>query len=328
MRVAGIFCALVFVSICFSQEQASDSISPEGAPVLKKANAGDAASQNKLGIMYMSGDEVPKDKEKAVEWYRKAAKQGSAAAAFNLGAAYYNGDGVAISDPMALAWFEIAQNGGNAAASDAVTRSKSSIPPGQIAAAEIAAGDAYEDGTEVPQDYPLARHEYEEAEPLTPMADLKLGQMYRRALGVARDLNEASTWCKKGADRKLPVAMYCMGQIAQSQNPPDYKAALDWYQRGAEFGNADCFHNIGAYYAAGVGTEKNLVTAYSFFLLARDFSDPNASQGLEAIGPQLSDADKKHAQEIEIKWWAKNHNSKILPPLLVDRSPNNSGPPK
>ena len=46
--------------------------------LLKKAKAGDAEAQYKLGDCYYWGEEgVVEDKVEAVKWYRKAAEQGN-----------------------------------------------------------------------------------------------------------------------------------------------------------------------------------------------------------------------------------------------------------
>ena len=44
----------------------------------RRAEQGDALSQNNLGVMYDQGKGVPKDSQLAVKWYRKAAEQGYA----------------------------------------------------------------------------------------------------------------------------------------------------------------------------------------------------------------------------------------------------------
>src|ERR1700674_2589276 len=59
-----------------------------------KAEAGDARSENQLGLRYYDGEGLAKDFAEAVKWYRKAAEQGFAAAQGNLGRCYFNGQGV------------------------------------------------------------------------------------------------------------------------------------------------------------------------------------------------------------------------------------------
>ena len=58
------------------------------------AEAGSAAAQSNLGLMYKNGYGVPQDYKEAVKWYRLAAEQGYAKAQYNLGVMYDNGYGV------------------------------------------------------------------------------------------------------------------------------------------------------------------------------------------------------------------------------------------
>jgi len=50
------------------------------------ADAGDAFSQNRLGVLYMTGvpGRLPPDPKRGIEWLRKAAEQGNAEAQHNL----------------------------------------------------------------------------------------------------------------------------------------------------------------------------------------------------------------------------------------------------
>jgi TPR repeat protein len=105
--------------------------------MLKKAEQGDADTQYKLGavyancqvftcltcstekcfgLAYVNGQDVTKDVEEAVRWYRKAAGQGFALAQYKLGAMYRNGRGVAKNYAEAIKWFQEAGEQGVAAA--------------------------------------------------------------------------------------------------------------------------------------------------------------------------------------------------------------------
>ncbi len=46
----------------------------------KKAEAGDASAQTKVGVMYLKGEGVSRDYKEAVRWFGKAAVQGDAEA--------------------------------------------------------------------------------------------------------------------------------------------------------------------------------------------------------------------------------------------------------
>jgi uncharacterized protein len=84
------------------------------------ADEGDAAAQNRLGIMYESGHGVEQDHADAVKWYRRAADQGYAVAQFNLGLMYENGRGVQQDEFEAAKWFRRAAEHGFAAAQNSL----------------------------------------------------------------------------------------------------------------------------------------------------------------------------------------------------------------
>ena len=46
----------------------------------QKAEKGDSVAQTMLGVEYMKGDQVEKDLDKAIEWWKKAAEKGYAEA--------------------------------------------------------------------------------------------------------------------------------------------------------------------------------------------------------------------------------------------------------
>ena len=90
---------------------------PEGLKETKRrAQWGDAKHQNRLGVLYRSGNGVAKDYAKALEWFRKAADQGDAWGQFWLGWMYYGGDGVAKNLSIACDLWRnsAAQNNANA----------------------------------------------------------------------------------------------------------------------------------------------------------------------------------------------------------------------
>ena len=64
--------------------------------------------------MFAQGLEVPKDFDKALKWYGKAANQGNAVAQCNLGVIYQNGYGAAKDYDEALKWYRKAAEQGNA----------------------------------------------------------------------------------------------------------------------------------------------------------------------------------------------------------------------
>jgi TPR repeat protein len=86
------------------------------------AEAGNAAAQNNLGIMFDLGKGTPRSDKLALFWFLKAARQGYAKAQYNMGRKYDNGEGVEANEVTALMWYTLAASGGSQAF--AITRDK------------------------------------------------------------------------------------------------------------------------------------------------------------------------------------------------------------
>jgi hypothetical protein len=71
----------------------------------KAAEQNYTPAQSNLGWCYDNGCGVAKDYIEAVKWYRKAAEQGHPEAQFNLGCCYANGQAVVKDKVEAYAWF-------------------------------------------------------------------------------------------------------------------------------------------------------------------------------------------------------------------------------
>ena len=100
------------------------------------AGEGNASAQFNLGVMYATGEGVPKDAVHAVAWYRKAAEQGNAAAQYNLGLMYASGEGVPKDLVIAYMWRNLAAAQGNELGKTARDALERSMTPAQIAEAQ------------------------------------------------------------------------------------------------------------------------------------------------------------------------------------------------
>ncbi len=99
----------------------------------KAAEAGDTASMDTLGNIYMYGniystewysvwDGIEVDEQEAVSWYTKAADAGYAPSMYNLAQCYFNGTGVQKSLESSLEWYRKAADAGNEKAMEAYNR--------------------------------------------------------------------------------------------------------------------------------------------------------------------------------------------------------------
>ncbi|WP_347990344.1 tetratricopeptide repeat protein [Methylomonas sp. AM2-LC] len=116
----------------------------------KAAEQGDANGQNSLGFVYTNGYGVTQDNQKAVEWFRKAAEQGNAKGQYNLGVMYTNGYGVTQDNQKALDWYRKAAEQGFDAAKQALEN--------LIVVSQTEASRPAKKKLTIPEDASLRRH--------------------------------------------------------------------------------------------------------------------------------------------------------------------------
>ena len=89
--------ALAFVLAQAGAQSAVTQAAGIDPALLAKANAGDAASQVKVGEIYAAGTGVMADPKQAADWYRKAADQGDIGGEIHLANLYRDGAGKKFS---------------------------------------------------------------------------------------------------------------------------------------------------------------------------------------------------------------------------------------
>lgn len=145
------------------------------------AEKGILAAQYDLAIMYESGKGVAQDKNRAFEWFQKAAVAGHPDALFDLGYKYYTGDHGATTPDYAKA-FDYYQKAAVAGHSDVHWR----------------IGLMYVCGEGVKQDDAKAFECYQKgAAAGCPKSKFRLGYMYEHGRGVTKDDAQAAEWYQK-----------------------------------------------------------------------------------------------------------------------------------
>lgn len=104
------------------------------AGLLRRAQAGDADAQLRVGQAYALGRGLRQDDAQAAAWYARSAAQGNAAAQARLGWAYYAGAGVPQDAVKAATWLELASAQGDPAAASLRARVEHALTPAQRSA--------------------------------------------------------------------------------------------------------------------------------------------------------------------------------------------------
>jgi TPR repeat protein len=100
------------------------------------ADQGDAAAQQRLGLIYEGGLGVPEDYAVAAMWFRRAADQGLKTAQWDLGLMYETGSGVQQTYVQAHMWYNLSAAQGWGVAADARNKLERAMTPAQIAEAQ------------------------------------------------------------------------------------------------------------------------------------------------------------------------------------------------
>ena len=139
------------------------------------AASGDSRGENGLGVLYLRGQGVDRDVDRAAALFRSAADKGLRTAQKNLGELYVEGVGVERDARAALHWFRLA------AAQGEQERSSAS--------GDVRAGQGVE------QDHALAKEWFHKsAEQGNAEAQANIGHLYRAGYGTDRDYVLAYAW--------------------------------------------------------------------------------------------------------------------------------------
>lgn len=153
----------------------------------KAAKQGLPNAKNNLGVMYAGGKAVPQDYKQAIVWFREAADQGFALAMNNLADIYENGLGVKPNHEEAAKWRKKSQGIG------IVTNSTPVV-------IETVGKKEYEKGLEYYYGWNFVKAaEWFEQAALKghPEAQLKLASLYKNGQGVKKSEEQALFWSRK-----------------------------------------------------------------------------------------------------------------------------------
>jgi serine/threonine protein kinase/TPR repeat protein len=242
--------------------------------IIAAANRGDSAAQNALGVKYAAGEDgLPRDDQKAVDWYQKSAQQGFPKGQTNLGDMYLSGRGGLEKDSVeALSWY--------------LKAADQNFPD-----AQYRLGYLYEKGIGAAQDVPRALKLFRSAASAGyPDAENLLGILLATGGdGVPQDDAEAVVWYRKAAEQGLAKAqknlgdMYFFGRGVDR----DYQAAMSWYSKAAGQQFADAQYRLGFLNEKGLGTQQSDQNALELYQTAAHNGSIDAQRAYDRLNPKI-----------------------------------------
>ena len=231
------------------------------AHLQEAAEAGLSLAQVELGKWYSSGvkDIVPKDFDKSLSYFNRAALQGNKSAQYSLAVIYENGIlGVKKDVNKALSYFQQAADAGDDSA-------------------QFDLGMYYYNGSDgiVAQDFGQAmKYLVQAAKQGHLVATHNLGVMYRDGQGCQINLQTALGYFQQAADAGYTNAQVELGAWYMDGKEDvvakDARKALYYFEMAAKKKNLPAMYNAGIMYREGEGCEKNLKKAFDYFQEAAD----------------------------------------------------------
>ena len=191
--------------------------------ITKNAKKGNVDAQYDLGVMYYEGIKVPKEIEKAVDWFTRSAEQGDKEAQYTLGVIYYQGKSIQQDYQKAIYW---------------LTKSAEQ----DDAEAQLFLGVMYYEGKGILQDYKKAFEWLtKSAEQDNAGAQFLLSVMYYSGEGTLQDFEHAADWVTKSAKQGQAKAQYTLGAMYADGKVfmQDYTKAYMWFNLASHNGYSE-----------------------------------------------------------------------------------------
>jgi TPR repeat protein len=206
-------------------------------------------AQYTLGLMYLQGRDVPKDKRLALSWLKKSAKQDYTLAQHRLGKLYLSGDIVKANPHVAIKYITLAAEKGYSPAQYLLgtlyQASEQGISKNLDAAAtewlELAADRGHKAAKQALEER-NSKHNSGKGQAVAntdAQAAFDKGMQYLKGEGVSRDYHQAVKWFIQAAEQGHADAQYNLGELYNKGHgiKRDKKTAKKWYQAAAKQGH-------------------------------------------------------------------------------------------
>ncbi len=138
-------------------------------------------------------------------------------------------------------------------------------------------------------------------------AQLKLGLMYYKGLGVPQDHAEAMKWYSKAAEQGNAKAQSYLGLMYYNGwgVPQDFAKAVKWFRKAAEQGDTGGQYNLGGMYYNGHGVPQDYVQAHMWYNLVASQDGKAAAKLRDMVAERMTPAQISEAQKLAREWRPK-----------------------
>lgn len=257
------------------------------------ANRGNAIAQTNIGVMYIQGQYVTQNTEKALYWLEKAAAQGvemAKAYVLKIRAEESNGEKNLFEEALSL--YKEGQ------LKEALEKFTVLAEQGHVMS-QFIVGNMYDFGESVPRDYGRAFLWYKKAaEQGHPDSEYNLGVFYADGKGTERNYEKAIEWFTKAANRgnqKAKQEVISLSHyLAEKYNNEGFDAfdnqrvndAIELFELSAKYGNTNAYLNLGILFMQGKVVEKDIEKAKHYLSKAIERGNLQAKQIFDMLENQ------------------------------------------
>ncbi|AZB65661.1 caspase-1, p20 [Cereibacter sphaeroides] len=248
---AGYASAMVYLGQMYLDGQAVPRDFDRARELFEAADArGETAALTALAWIHRAGVGVPEDPARALDFYRQGAARGNDWAMTNIGEFYQKGLSVARDPVEAVRWYTAAAKSGELTAQTRLAR-------------------MYQTGDGIAVDEAQARFWFETAAGRgVPNALTRLGLMYEQGQGVDRDLEAAARLYGRAAAEGDAEAWLRLGRLEASDAPlfDRPERALPLLEKALAAQVPGAARELGRLYETGRGVTKDLARARALYV--------------------------------------------------------------
>ena len=154
-----------------------------------------------------------------------------------------------------------------------------------------------------------------EADKGNPIAQYRLGQMYRLGYGFSQNDREAIKWFRKSAQQGNENAQYELGELYSDEKYKNYKLAARYFRDAAENKHFIAQYRMGTMFRDGKGVIQDYVQAHMWFniAMAEEKNIDSTRKSTNEIEKKMTPNQIAEAQKMA-REWVKDHTGKAMTP--------------
>ena len=121
---------------------------------------------------------------------------------------------------------------------------------------------------------------------------------------MTQDYAAAMKWYRKAAEQGNASAQVSLGAMYLNGQgmPQDYAAAMKWVRKAANQGEALAQYDLGVLYSRGLGVTRDYVQAHMWFKLAAARGQIDAGKWRDSLAKLMTPAQIAEAQKLAREW--------------------------